>query len=75
MNPKAKTVNAYEKIGPMTSLMLIDIMDDFCSLLTESVVIVLDKTPIHVSNVIKERREYLEKRGLALYFFRDSRQN
>ncbi len=34
LNPKAQTVDAYEPIGQMTSLMLIDIMDDFCILLT-----------------------------------------
>ncbi len=52
--------------GPMTSLMLIDIMDDFCSLLTEPVVVVIDNAPIHVSKAVKERREYWEKRGLTL---------
>ncbi len=60
----------------MTSLMLINIMDNFCSLFTEPVVVVLDNAPpIHVSKSVKERREYLENSGLTVYFFRDTRQN
>ncbi len=52
----------------MISLMLIDTMDVFCSLFTDQVVVALDNVPIYVSNAVKEHREYLEKRGLTLYF-------
>jgi transposase len=68
LNPAAQEVVAYEPNGPMTSLLLIDIMDDFCSLLTEPVVVALDNAPIHVSKAVMERRESWEKRGLTLYF-------
>ncbi len=67
LNPKAQTVDAYEPIGPITSLILIDIMDDYSSLLTKPVVVVLDNAPIHVSKAVTERREFWEKRGLTLY--------
>jgi transposase len=67
-NPSAQELVAYEPIGPMTSLVLIDIMDDFSSLLTEPVVVVLDNAPIHVSRAVMNRRELWEKRGLTLYF-------
>ena len=68
LNPTAQTLDAYEPIGPMTSLVLMDIMEDFCYLLTGPVVVVLDNAPIHVSKAVMERRESWEKRGLTLYF-------
>jgi transposase len=68
LNPTTQDLVAYEPIGPMTSSMLIDIMDDFCSLLTAPVVVALDNAPIHVSKAVMERRESWEKRGLTLYF-------
>jgi transposase len=68
LNPTTQELVAYEPIGPMTSSMLIDIMDDFCSLLTAPVVVALDNAPINVSKAVMERRESWEKRGLTLYF-------
>ena len=68
LNPTAQEIVTYEPIGSMTSLVLIDIMDDFCSLLTEPAVVVLDNAPIHVSKAVAERIESWENRGLTLYF-------
>lgn len=68
LNPVAQQVVAYEPIGPITSLVLIEIMDDFCSLLTGPAVVVLDNAPIHVSKAVVEHMESWERRGLTLYF-------
>ena len=49
------------------SAVIIEIMDDYCEIITKQTVAVLDNAPIHVSQAVRKCIPRWEEKGLTLY--------
>ena len=67
LNPTTSDLVTYQPTGSMTSAVIIEIMDDYCEIITKQTVAVLDNAPIHVSQAVRKCIPRWEEKGLTLY--------
>lgn len=68
LNPTSPELAAYQYVGPITSAVIIEVMDEYCGSLIEPVVVIIDNAPIHTSRAVAAKFRDWEKRGLTLFF-------
>lgn len=68
LNPTKNELHARMIEGSVNSEKIIEVMDEYCNAITQPTVVILDNTPIHTSDAVKERIPEWEKCGLSLYF-------
>ncbi len=68
MNPTTQEFTDFEHIGSTTSAVIIDIMDEFCEIIVNPTVAIIDNAPIHTSKAVSEKFREWENKGLTLYF-------
>lgn len=68
LNPAADQFEGWQIEGNVNSDVVIEIMDEYCEMLTQPAVVVLDNASIHSSKKVAEKISEWEKKGLTLYF-------
>ncbi|MBK1725058.1 IS630 family transposase [Thiocystis violacea] len=68
LNPASSQLKSYLKIGSVDSDFVIQVIDNYCEIMTEPAVVILDNVPIHTSKAVTAKRDEWEKLGLTLYF-------
>lgn len=68
LNPAIDQLKSYFKIGSVDSDFIIKVIDDYCEIMTQPTIIVLDNASVHTSQAVAEKCGEWEKLGLSLYF-------
>ena len=61
-------LSSYPTQGRIDAAYIIQCLDDFCATLTQLTVVVLDNASWHTAQVIQDRREKWQEKGLFLFY-------
>lgn len=68
LKPLKNELAAWRIRGRIISETIAEIMDEYCEIITEPTVVILDNASVHTSAMVKRKAPEWEKKGLSVYF-------